>query len=215
MTEEKTTEGSTTINQYPNTGWGGAPYGGFVSAPAYGYGAVPVAAYPYAAGGIGDMLRGWSGNINLGGGTAGKALGTVGTVLGGLALLNQYGFLGGRGPGGPGGGCPDFVTQRELGLVRENSALMAENGSLKSKIYTDEKITDVTKFFLEYRQRQEIINAQTADEVATLKAENARLQQTVNQMTGVIINPMVLAPSQAVLTQAAAAKATATTGTGS
>ena len=209
MTEEKTTEGSTTINQYPNTGWNGA-YGGWVSGP-YGYGAVPVAAYPYNGGGFADLMRGWSGNINVGGG--GKALGVVGTVLGAVALAAP--LLGRNGGffGGPGNG-PDFVTQRELGLVRENSGLAAENGQLKAQIYTDNKITDVTKFFLEYRQRQEIINAQTADEVATLKAENARLQNTVNQMTGVIINPMVLAPSQAVLTQTAAAK-TSTTVSGS
>ena len=84
MDETTKTEGSTTINQYPNNnGWGG-PWGGGWG--GYGY-PVAVPAYGYGngfGGGFGDLMRGFGGNINIGRG--GNALGVVVTVLGAVSL---------------------------------------------------------------------------------------------------------------------------------
>ena len=215
MTEEKTTEGSTTINQYPNnSGWGGPGWGWGGAYP--GYGAVPVAAYPYGGGGIADIMRGFGGNINIGRG--GNALGVVGTVLGAVALGAPLlrGAFGGFGPGNGGPGC-DFVTQRELSLVEKNNTLAAENGQLKAQIYTDNKTDSVIKTLVEWRQRQELIDTQIAGEVATLKAENANLKARLGSMLGEYITPQVMLPSQAVATQiqsATAAKAASQSGSG-
>ena len=206
MTEEKTTEGSTTINQYPNNpgwGWGGAY-------PGYGYGAVPVAAYPYGGGGVADIMRGFGGNINIGrgGGMTGTALGLAIAALG----LPVVGALAGRGFGwgGPNGpGCDNLVTKDYLGLVKENATLNSVIAQKDAKIYTDEKISDVMKFLIEWRQRQEIVDNTAAAEVATLKAKNANLEATLNNMLGTYITPQVMLPSQAVATQITAAKTTA------
>lgn len=213
MDETTKTEGSTTINQYPNNnGWGG-PWGGGWG--GYGY-PVAVPAYGYGngfGGGFGDLMRGFGGNINIGRG--GNALGVVGTVLGAVALgapLLRGGLFGGPGNGGP--GC-DFVTQRELSLVRENGTLAAENGQLKAQIYTDNKIDGVVKTLVEWRQRQELIDTQTAADVGALKAENANLKATLGSMLGTYITPQTFAPSQAVYSQLQAAQAAKTAGSGS
>lgn len=202
MDETTKTEGSTTINQYPNNnGWGG-PWGGGWG--GYGY---PVAVPAYGYGGFGDLMRGFGGNINIGRG--GNALGVVGTVLGAVALgapLLRGGLFGGPGNGGP--GC-DFVTQRELSLVRENGNLAAENGQLKAQIYTDNKTDSVIKTLVEWRQRQELIDTQVAAEVATLKQENANMKAQLASMLGTYITPNVMLPSQAVATQIAAKTTTA------
>jgi hypothetical protein len=207
MDETTKTEGSTTINQYPNNnGWGG-PWGGGWG--GYGY-PVAVPAYGYGngfGGGFGDLMRGFGGNINIGRG--GNALGVVGTVLGAVALgapLLRGGLFGGPGNGGP--GC-DFVTQRELSLVRENGNLAAENGQLKAQIYTDNKTDSVIKTLVEWRQRQELIDTQVAAEVATLKQENANMKAQLGSMLGTYITPNVMLPSQAVATQIAAKTTTA------
>ncbi len=211
--QEETGGGTTTINQYPNNnGWNGgpggwgAPYAAVPAVPAYGYG--------YGNGGFGGLdglMRGFGGNINIGRG--GNALGVVGTVLGAVALGAPIlrGAFGGFGPGGP--GC-DFVTQKELSLVRENGALQGENGQLKAQIYTDNKIDGVVKTLVEWRQRQELIDTQTAADVATLKAENANLKATLGGMLGTYIQPQTFAPSQAVfsaMTANAAGKAASAT----
>lgn len=216
--QEETGGGSTTINQYPNNngwnggpGWGwGAPYAAVPAVPAYG-------GYGYGNP-LGGMLSGFGGNINLGGGrglaATGTALGATALGLVGLGLLNRGGLFGG--PGGPGPGC-DLVTQRELSLVRENGALQGENGQLKAQIYTDNKIDGVVKTLVEWRQRQELIDTQTAADVAALKAENANLKATLGGMLGTYIQPQTFAPSQAVysaMTAAGAAKAAAGAGSG-
>ena len=214
MTEEKTTEGSTTINQYPNNnGWNG-PWGGGWG--GYGY---PVAVPAYGGygfgGGIGDIMRGFGGNINVG---AGRGLAATGTALGATALgLVGLGLLGRNGGlfGNDHHCHDDFVTQRELSLVRENGALQGENGQLKAQIYTDNKIDGVVKTLVEWRQRQELIDTQTAADVATLKAENANLKATLGNMLGTYITPQTFAPSQAVYAQiqaAQSAKASTTSG---
>ena len=207
MDETTKTEGSTTINQYPNNnGWGG-PWGGGWG--GYGY-PVAVPAYGGYGNGFGDLMRGFGGNINIGRG--GNALGVVGTVLGAVALgvpLLRGGLFGGPGNGGP--GC-DFVTQRELSLVRENGNLAAENGQLKAQIYTDNKTDSVIKTLVEWRQRQELIDTQVAAEVATLKQENANLKSQLGSMLGTYITPNVMLPSQAVATQIAPKTTTAATG---
>ena len=207
MDETTKTEGSTTINQYPNNnGWGG-PWGGGWG--GYGY-PVAVPAYGYGngfGGGFGDLMRGFGGNINIGRG--GNALGVVGTVLGAVALgapLLRGGFFGDNHCG-----C-DFVTQRELTLVRENGNLAAENGQLKAQIYTDNKTDSVIKTLVEWRQRQELIDTQVAAEVATLKQENANLKSQLGSMLGTYITPNVMLPSQAVATQIASKTTTAATG---
>lgn len=201
MTEETRTEGSTTINTYPNNpGWGG--WNGYGWGAPYGY--------PYGnGGGFADLLRGFGGNINVGrgGGMAGAALG-IG--IGALALPVLGALFGGRGFG-PGGGC-DLVTQKELNLVRENGALQGENGQLKAQIYTDNKIDGVVKTLVEWRQRQDLIDTQTAADVATLKNENANLKATLGQMLGTYINPQTFAPSQAVFSAAQAAAKPAASG---
>ena len=207
MDETTKTEGSTTINQYPNNnGWGG-PWGGGWG--GYGY-PVAVPAYGGYGNGFGDLMRGFGGNINIGRG--GNALGVVGTVLGAVALgvpLLRGGLFGGPGNGGP--GC-DFVTQRELSLVRENGNLAAENGQLKAQIYTDNKTDSVIKTLVEWRQRQELIDTQVAAEVATLKQENANMKAQLGSMLGTYITPNVMLPSQAVATQIAPKTTTAATG---
>lgn len=212
MTEE-TGGGSTTINQYPNNnGWGGpGGWGG------WGY---PVPAYPaYGNGGFGDLMRGFGGNINIGrGNAAGIALGTVGTALAGLLALGAVSGRGGGLFGGPGGsGCDNLVTKDYLGLVKENAALQATVASKDAKIYTDDRIGDVVKLFIEWRQRQELIDSQTAAEVATLKNENANLKATLGNMLGTYIQPGTFAPSQAVFSAmqtVAAAKAGGQTNNG-
>lgn len=213
MTEEKTTEGSTTINQYPNnSGWGGPGWGWGGAYP--GYGAVPVAAYPYGGGGVADIMRGFGGNINIGrgGGMTGTALGLAIAALG----LPVVGALAGRGFGwgGPNGPGCDLVTKDYVGMLEKNNALLAENGQLKAQIYTDNKIDGVVKTLVEWRQRQELIDTQTAADVGALKAENANLKATLGGMLGTYITPQAFGPSQAVFNQIQA-KATATTGTGS
>ena len=213
--QEETSGGQTTINQYPNNGWNGGPWGGYAypAVPAYGYG--PGYGYGYG-GGLDGLMRGFGGNINLGGSrglaATGTALGATALGLVGLGLLNRGGGLFG-GPGGPGGPGPEFVTKSELNLVRENAALAGENGQLKAQIYTDNKIDGVVKTLVEWRQRQELIDTQTAADVATLKAENANLKATLGSMLGTYITPQTLAPSQAVLTQFLAAKPAAGTAT--
>ena len=211
MDETTKTEGSTTINQYPNNnGWGG-PWGGGWG--GYGY-PVAVPAYGYGngfGGGFGDMLRGFGGNINIGRG--GNALGVVGTVLGAVALgapLLRGGLFGG--PGGNGGPNCDFVTQRELSLVEKNNTLAAENGQLKAQIYTDNKTDAVIKTLVEWRQRQELIDNTAAAEIAALKQENANMKAQLGSMLGTYITPNVMLPSQAVATQIASAKTTTTSG---
>lgn len=211
MTEEKTTEGSTTINQYPNNpGWGGAPYGGW---GGYGY-PVAVPAYGGYGNGFGDLMRGFGGNINIGrgGGMTGTALGLAIAALG----LPVVGALSGRGFGwgGPNGPGCDLVTKDYVGMLEKNNALLAENGQLKAQIYTDNKIDGVVKTLVEWRQRQELIDTQTAADVGALKAENANLKATLGGMLGTYITPQAFGPSQAVFNQIQA-KATATTGTGS
>lgn len=208
--QEETSGGQTTINQYPNNnGWGGpGGWGG------WGY---PVPAYPaYGAGygnPLGGMLSGFGGNINLGGGrglaATGTALGATALGLVGLGLLNRGGgIFGGPGPGGP--GCDNLVTKDYLGLVKENAALNATIAQKDAKIYTDDKISDVMKFLIEWRQRQEIVDNTAAAEVATLKAKNAQLEATVGSMLGTYINPQTFAPSQAVFSQMQAAAQAAT-----
>lgn len=201
---EETSGGQTTINQYPNnTGWAGGPWGGyaFPAVPAYGYGP----GYGYGNP-LGGMLSGFGGNINLGA----TALGATALGLVGLGLLGRGGgFFGG--PGGP--GCDNLVTKDYLGLVKENAALNAVVAQNDAKIYTNEKTSDVMKFLIEWRQRQEIVDNNTAAEVAMLKAKNAQLEATVGSMLGTYINPQTFAPSQAVFAQmqaAAAAKGGAT-----
>lgn len=216
--QEETSGGTTTINQYPNNngwnggpGWGwGAPYAAVPAYPAYGYG--------YGNGGFGGLdglMRGFGGNINLGGGRgmSGTALGLAIGALG-IPVLNALAGRGfGFGPGNGGPGC-DFVTQKELNLVRENGALQGENGQLKAQIYTDNKIDGVVKTLVEWRQRQELIDTQTAAEVATLKAENANLKATLGGMLGTYIQPQTFAPSQAVYSAMTAASAAKTTNAG-
>ena len=212
MDEVTKTEGSTTINQYPNNngwnggwGWGAAPYAAAVPAvPAYGYG-MPYGGFG-GGGMLGDIMRGFGGNINIGRG--GNTLATVATVLAAFAvgapLLRGGGLLG---PGGPGGNPhEDFVTQRELALVRENGTLSAENGQLKAQIYTDNKADNIIKTLVEWRQRQELIDTQTAADVAALKQENANLKSTLGSMLGTYINPQTFAPSQAVYAAGMAAR---------
>jgi len=210
--QEETSGGQTTINQYPNNnGWAGGPWGGyaFPAVPAYGYGP----GYGYGNP-LGGMLSGFGGNINLGGSrglaATGTALGATALGLVGLGLLGRSGgFFGG--PGGPGG--DNLVTKDYLGLVKENAALNAVVAQKDAKIYTDEKISDVMKFLIEWRQRQEIVDNTAAAEVATLKAKNAQLEATVGSMLGTYINPQTFAPSQAVFAQMQAAKtASASTG---
>ena len=208
MDETTKTEGSTTINQYPNNnGWGGPGWGGY-GYPAYG--AVPMVpaygGYGYNGGGLADAFRGFGGNINIGRG--GNALGVVGTVLGAVALgapLLRGGLFGG--PGGPGGPNCDFVTQRELGLVEKNNTLAAENGQLKAQIYTDNKTDSVIKTLVEWRQRQELIDNTAAAEIAALKQENANMKAQLGSMLGTYITPQTFAPSQAVYAQITAAQA--------
>lgn len=206
MDETTKTEGSTTINQYPNNnGWGG-PWGGGWG--GYGY-PVAVPAYGYGngfGGGFGDLMRGFGGNINIGRG--GNALGVVGTVLGAVALgapLLRGGLFGG--PGGNGGPHCDFVTQRELGLVEKNNTLAAENGQLKAQIYTDNKTDSVIKTLVEWRQRQELIDNTAAADIAALKQENANMKAQLGSMLGTYITPQTFAPSQAVYAQITAAQA--------
>lgn len=199
--QEETSGGQTTINQYPNNnGWNGGPWGGYAYPPPYGYG------YGYG-GGLDGLMRGFGGNINLGGGrglaATGTALGATALGLVGLGLLNRGGGLFG-GPGGP--GCDNLVTKDYLGLVKENAALNATIAQKDAKIYTDDKISDVMKFLIEWRQRQEIVDNTAAAEVATLKAKNAQLEATVGSMLGTYINPQTFAPSQAVFAQMQAAK---------
>lgn len=213
--QEETSGGSTTINQYPNNngwnggpGWGwGAPYAAVPAYPAYGYG--------YGNGGFGGLdglMRGFGGNINIGRG--GNALGVVGTVLGAVALGAPFlrGAFGGFGPGGP--GCDNLVTKDYLGLVKENAALQATITGKDAQIYTDNKIDGVVKTLVEWRQRQELIDTQTAAEVATLKAENANLKATLGGMLGTYIQPQTFAPSQAVYSAMTAASAAKTTNAG-
>ena len=211
MDETTKTEGSTTINQYPNNnGWGG-PWGGGWG--GYGY-PVAVPAYGYNngfGGGFGDMLRGFGGNINFGGGrglaATGTALGATALGLVGLGLLGRNGGLFGNG-----GHChEDFVTQRELGLVRENGTLAAENGQLKAQIYTDNKTDSVIKTLVEWRQRQELIDNTAAAEIAALKQENANMKAQLGSMLGTYITPQTFAPSQAVYAQITSAQASKTT----
>lgn len=209
MDETTKTEGSTTINQYPNNnGWGG-PWGGGWG--GYGY-PVAVPAYGYGngfGGGFGDLMRGFGGNINIGGGrglaATGTALGATALGLVGLGILARNGGLFG-GPGGNGGPHCDFVTQRELGLVEKNNTLAAENGQLKAQIYTDNKTDAVIKTLVEWRQRQELIDNTAAAEIAALKQENANMKAQLGSMLGTYITPNVMLPSQAVATQIAAAK---------
>ena len=207
MDETTKTEGSTTINQYPNNnGWGG-PWGGGWG--GYGY-PVAVPAYGGYGNGFGDLMRGFGGNINIGRG--GNALGVVGTVLGAVALgvpLLRGGLFGGPGNGGP--GC-DFVTQRELSLVRENGNLAAENGQLKAQIYTDNKTDSVIKTLVEWRQRQELIDNTAAAEIAALKQENANMKAQLGSMLGTYITPQTFAPSQAVYSQLQTAKTATASG---
>lgn len=203
MDETTKTEGSTTINQYPNNGgWGFGGPGGWG-----GYGAYPVAVPAYGNG-IGDMMRGFGGNINIGrgGGMTGTALGlaiaALGVpVLGALAGGRGFGWGGNGGPG-----CDNLVTKDYLGLVKENAALNAVIAQKDAKIYTDEKISDVMKFLIEWRQRQELVDNTAAAEVATLKAKNANLEATLNSMLGTYIAPQTFAPSQAVFNQIQAAQ---------
>ena len=217
MDEVTKTEGSTTINQYPNNnGWGGPGWGGY-GYPAYG--AVPMVpaygGYGYNGGGFADAFRGFGGNINIGrgGGMTGTALGLAIAALG----IPVVGALAGRGlgwggPGGPGGPGCDLVTQRELGLVRENGTLAAENGQLKAQIYTDNKTDAVIKTLVEWRQRQELIDNTAAAEIAALKQENANMKAQLGSMLGTYITPNVMLPSQAVATQIASAKTTTASG---
>lgn len=213
MDEVSKTEGSTTINQYPNNN---GPWGGY-SYPAYG--AVPMVpaygGYGYNGGGLADAFRGFGGNINIGrgGGMTGTALGLAIAALG----IPVIGALAGRGlgwggPGGPGGPGCDLVTQRELGLVRENGTLAAENGQLKAQIYTDNKTDAVIKTLVEWRQRQELIDNTAAAEIAALKQENANMKAQLGSMLGTYITPNVMLPSQAVATQIASAKTTTASG---
>ena len=211
MDETTKTEGSTTINQYPNnSGWGfGGPggWGGYgypVAVPAYGYG---------NGGGFGDLMRGFGGNINFGGGrglaATGTALGATALGLVGIGLLARNGGLFGNG----GHHChDDFVTQRELGLVEKNNTLAAENGQLKAQIYTDNKTDSVIKTLVEWRQRQELIDNTAAAEIAALKQENANMKAQLGSMLGTYITPNVMLPSQAVATQIASAKTTTASG---
>lgn len=210
MDETTKTEGSTTINQYPNNnGWGG-PWGGGWG--GYGY-PVAVPAYGYGngfGGGFGDMLRGFGGNINIGRG--GNALGVVGTVLGAVALgapLLRGGLFGG--PGGNGGPNCDFVTKDYLALVQSGAAKDAKIAQLESQIYTDSKTDSVIKTLVEWRQRQELIDNTAAAEIAALKQDNANMKAQLGSMLGTYITPNVMLPSQAVATQITAAQTAKTT----
>lgn len=220
MDEVTKTEGSTTINQYPNNnGWGGPGWGGY-GYPAYG--AVPMVpaygGYGYNGGGLADAFRGFGGNINIGrgGGMTGTALGLAIAALG----IPVVGALAGRGlgwggPGNGGPGCDNLVTKDYLGLVKENATLNSVIAQKDAKIYTDEKISDVMKFLIEWRQRQEIVDNTAAAEVATLKAKNANLEATLNNMLGTYIAPQTFAPSQAVFNQIQAAQTAKAAGSGS
>ena len=212
MDETTKTEGSTTINQYPNNnGWGG-PWGGGWG--GYGY-PVAVPAYGYGngfGGGFGDLMRGFGGNINIGrgGGMAGTALGLG---IGALTAVLAPAILGRNGLFGGGNHChDDFVTQRELTLVRENGTLAAENGQLKAQIYTDNKTDSVIKTLVEWRQRQELIDNTAAADIAALKQENANMKAQLGSMLGTYITPNVMLPSQAVATQITSKTTTAASG---
>ena len=208
--QEETSGGQTTINQYPNNnGWNGGPWGGYAypAVPAYGYGP----GYGYG-GGLDGLMRGFGGNINFGGGrglaATGTALGATALGLVGVGMLNRGGGLFG-GPGGPGG--DNLVTKDYLGLVKESAALQATIAQKDAKIYTDDKISDVMKFLIEWRQRQEIVDNTATAEIATLKAQNAALQAQLGSMLGTYITPNVMLPSQAVATQIQAAQTAKTT----
>lgn len=213
MDEVTKTEGSTTINQYPNNNgpWGGygyPAYGAVPMVPAYG-------GYGYNGNGLGDIMRGFGGNINIGrgGGMTGTALGLAIAALG----IPVIGALAGRGlgwggPGGPGGPGCDLVTKDYLAIVQGSAAKDAKIAQLESQIYTDNKNDSVIKTLVEWRQRQELIDNTAAAEIAALKQENANMKATLNSMLGTYITPNVMLPSQAVATQIASAKTTTTSG---
>ena len=218
MDEVTKTEGSTTINQYPNNnGWGGPGWGGY-GYPAYG--AVPMVpaygGYGYNGGGFADAFRGFGGNINIGrgGGMTGTALGLAIAALG----IPVIGALAGRGlgwggPGGPGGpGCDNLVTKDYLAIVHGSAAKDAKIAQLELQIYTDNKNDAVIKTLVEWRQRQELIDNTAAAEIAALKQENANMKAQLGSMLGTYITPNVMLPSQAVATQIASAKTTTASG---
>lgn len=79
----------------------------------------------------------------------GQGQGNLNTVLGAIGTFGALGGnLGGILGGNNCGNCSEnmYVNRYELNLVRENDSTKAENALLRSQIYTDQKLVEVTTY---------------------------------------------------------------------
>lgn len=123
-------------------------------------------------------------------GNAGVALGTVGTVLGGLATLGN-GLLGGWNNGGCGragwggygyGDCSDNtpVTRYEMNMQQELAAKDSKIALLEANTYNDQKSLELYKYvdgrFREFEAalaQQAVFNQKTSDGIELVKKDIA------------------------------------------
>lgn len=195
MLKETTSGGGETVNNYyPGGPCGGVPYG-----YGYGYG------YPLCNNGggwnLGNLLGG--GTVNFGRGGFGTGLAGLITGAVALAAIGANGglrnLLGGWG-GAPYGanGCCDggYVTQKELGLVREINEERAKNAALVAQTYTDRTAERINSRITRVADDQALVNCAVSNDLGLLN----RQAREVSRMTTRIIKPSSLATSQAVLT---------------
>jgi len=140
-------------------------------------------------------------------GMSGSALGIgiAGLVAGGLALLGAR-----LGNGFGGNGCgPQYATTRDLDYERALTERDAKIGKLEAQLYTDQQDNILRAEIQAGNAAQARLNDGVMASIATLQQQAAAFDGM--QMS--VLKPSVLAPSQAVLAQFQAAKATTSAAT--
>ena len=140
-------------------------------------------------------------------GMSGSALGIgiAGLVAGGLALLGAR-----LGNGFGGNGCgPQYATTRDLDYERALTERNAKIGKLESQLYTDQQVNALRQETTAAAATQAVFDTKLAGSLDIVKGKVAML----DGMLQPVLAPQVLAPSQAVLAQFQAAKATTSAAT--
>lgn len=126
------------------------------------------------------------------------ALGTIGTVLGGIAVANNG--LGGILGNNYAGNCSEnmAVNRYELNQVRESIALQSENSELRGELKMNEKVLDLYRYvdgeLKEIRAAQNVkwteqavVNANVNAGLVALKGQADESAAILAQITGVAV----------------------------
>jgi len=134
------------------------------------------------------------------------ALGVIGTVLGGAAVLGEGGFLGlgrrgrdGYGHGGCGdghyGGGNEYINRFELAQSEKIARLEAEKYALISEKYTDNKVAALQMEICCLKAKEERLEQNLHDYKVYNNEEVRELEHRLNAVTKEVIPASVICPT--------------------